>query len=46
MALSLCSWTDLRDERLSWFEYTPDGETLVVSSGEHVRDAILIRDFR
>ena len=38
--------TDLRDERLFWFEYTPDGETLVVSSGEYVRDAMLIRDFR
>ena len=38
--------TDFTDERLFWFEYTPDGETLVVSSGEYVRDAMLIRDFR
>jgi Tol biopolymer transport system component len=38
--------TNFTDERLFWFEYTPDGETLVVSSGEYVRDAMLIRDFR
>jgi serine/threonine protein kinase len=38
--------TDFTDERLFWFEYSPDGETLVVSSGHYLRDAMLIRDFR
>ena len=38
--------TDFTDERLFWFEYSPDGATLVVSSGQYLRDALLIRDFR
>ena len=38
--------TDFTDERLFWFEYSADGETLVVSSGQYLRDALLIRDFR
>ncbi|MDH3746068.1 MAG: serine/threonine-protein kinase, partial [Acidobacteriota bacterium] len=38
--------TDFTDENLFWFEYSPDGETLVASSGQLLRDAILIRDFR
>ncbi len=38
--------TDFTDESLFWFEYSPDGETLVVSSGHLLRDAVLIRDFR
>jgi serine/threonine protein kinase len=38
--------TDFTDETLFWFEYSPDGETLVVSSGQLLRDAVLIRDFR
>jgi hypothetical protein len=37
--------TDFTDERLFWFEYSPDGETLVVSSGHYLRDAMLIRNF-
>ncbi len=37
--------TDFTDENLFWFEYSPDGETLVVSSGQLLRDAVLIRDF-
>jgi Tol biopolymer transport system component len=38
--------TDFTDESLFWFEYSPDGETLVISSGHLLRDAVLIRDFR
>ena len=38
--------TDFTNESLFWFEYTPDGETLVVASGERLRDAVLIRNFR
>ena len=38
--------TDFTDESLFWFEPSPDGETLVVSSGQLLRDAVLIRDFR
>ena len=38
--------TDFTDEYLYWFEYSPDGETMVVSIGKFVRDAVLITDFR
>ncbi len=38
--------TDFTDENLFWFEYSPDGKTLVVSTGRFLRDALLIQGFR
>jgi serine/threonine protein kinase len=38
--------TNFSDENLFWFEYSPDGETLVVSSGKMTRNALLIQNFR
>ena len=38
--------TDYSDERLYYFDYTPDGETLVISRGVLSRDAVLIENFR
>jgi Tol biopolymer transport system component len=37
--------TDFDDRRLFWYEFAPDGETLVVSRGELSRDAVLIENF-
>jgi Tol biopolymer transport system component len=38
--------TAFNDENLFWFDYSPDGETLVVSTGRFLRDALLIQGFR
>ena len=38
--------TDLPDEYLFWYEYSPDGESLVVSAGRLQRDAMLFEGFR
>ena len=37
--------TDFDDRRLFWYEFAPDGETLVVARGELSRDAVLIENF-
>ena len=38
--------TDLTDEHLFWFEYSPNGDTLLISSGRLQRDAMLFENFR
>ena len=37
--------TDFDDRRLFWYEFAPDGETLVVARGELSRDAVLFENF-
>ena len=38
--------TDFDDRRLYWFEFTPDGEGLVITRGDLSRDAVLIENFQ
>ena len=37
--------TDFDDRRLYWYEFTPDGEGLVITRGDLSRDAVLIENF-
>jgi serine/threonine protein kinase len=38
--------TDYDEHRLSWVDFSPDGETMVFARTHWTRDAILIRNFR
>lgn len=37
--------TDFDERRMYWYEFAPDGETLVITRGELSRDAVLIENF-
>jgi Tol biopolymer transport system component len=37
--------TDFDDQRLFWYEFAPDGKSLVITRGELSRDAVLIENF-
>jgi len=38
--------TDFTDQRAYWFDYAPDGETLIVTRGVLTRDAVLLENFQ
>ncbi len=38
--------TDFNDQRAGWFEYSPDGDTWIITRGMLTRDAVLLENLQ